>query len=226
MKRLGLTFLMAVFMGASLMLLNAALAEAHTCSSVCNQIRRACLDVAKATRQVARAVCEDERDGCRANCAANAESCPGNCEAANGAGVAACNGNGECEAGCATDLAQCLDDCANCIANCNAAREVCLGEAEQRRQQAMLGCTEARAGCPDLCVEPIDPVCVGGCKSDARTCGSDAKKLEGQCKRECPNGTGRQACVRECRKQSNVGLQGCANQEILCLAACANITLP
>jgi len=43
MKRLGLTFLMAVFMGASLMLLNEALAEADTCSSVCNQIRQACL---------------------------------------------------------------------------------------------------------------------------------------------------------------------------------------
>jgi len=225
MKRIGLRFSMAVFMGASLMLLQVALAEAHTCSSLCNQVRRACLDVAKATRQVARAVCEDGRDACRAECAANAENCPGDCEAANGACVANCAGNGECEVGCAATLAQCLDDCANCVANCNVDRESCMAAAELQRQAESLACDGSRESCGEGCVDPIDNVCVQGCKSGARACGSDAKKLEGQCKRECPNGTDRRACMRECRKQLNMRLQGCANQEILSLAACAGITL-
>jgi hypothetical protein len=189
MKRMGLRLLTAVFMGASLMLLQVALAEAHTCSSVCNQIRRACLDMAKAKRQVARAVCEDGRAACQADCET------------------------------------CTEDCESCLTDCDAAREACLEAAEVQRQADKLACDELREGCPEACVEPIDNVCVQGCKAGARTCGSDAKKLEGQCKRECPNGTGRQACVRECRKQLNVDLQACANQEILCLATCAGITL-
>ena len=225
MKRMGLRFLTAVFMGASLMLLQAALAEAHTCSSVCNQIRRACLEVAKAERQVARAVCEDERDACRAECAANAETCPTDCEATNVACVGACGGNAECEAACAATLSQCLDDCANCVANCNGDREGCMAAAEVQRQAEKLACDGSRESCGEGCIDPIDNACVQECKVGAQTCESEAKKLEGQCKRECPSGTGRRACVRGCRKQLNVDVQGCANQEILCLAACAGITL-
>ena len=223
MERMGLRLLTAVFMGASLMLLQVALAEAHTCSSVCNQIRRACLDVGKAAREVERAVCEDEGDGCKANCAADGEICPTECEDANTACVAQCMGNPECGAGCSGDLSQCLDGCANCVANCSTAREVCTGEAEQNRQQAKLGCDEARGECSATCLGPIDSQCVSACKAEARASKKGAKDVERECKRACPGGTDRQACVRGCRMQCNMDLQGCANQEMLYLAQCAGI---
>ncbi|MHC4093486.1 MAG: hypothetical protein ACYSVY_24970 [Planctomycetota bacterium] len=209
MKRLGVTFLMAVFMGACLMLVEVAPAEAHTCSSVCNQIRRACIKVAKVTRQVARAVCEDGRDACRADCAANEATCPADC-------ATNCGGDAVCEA-------ECLDDCANCVPNCNAAREGCLEAAGLQRQADKLACADARESCPDTCVEPIDNNCVRGCKAAERGCKKVAKGIERQCKKDCVRGPGRRACVRECRKQNNVALQGCSNQEILCLGACAGI---
>jgi len=223
MKRMEVGFLTAVFMGASLMLLQAALAEAHTCSSLCNQMRRACLDIAKATRKVERAVCDNEVAGCEATCAANGEGCPTECEDANTACVAQCTGNPECGAGCSGDLAQCLDGCTNCVANCSTAREVCTGEAEQRRQQAMLGCDEARVECRVTCADPVDDQCVSACKAQAHESKKQAKEAERECKMACPGGTDRQACVGGCRMQCNMALQGCANQEMLCLAQCAGI---
>ena len=71
MKRVGLSFLMAVFIGSSLMIVDVGPAEAVTCSSVCSQIRRACLNLSKAVRKVSRADCDETRDACRSDCAAN-----------------------------------------------------------------------------------------------------------------------------------------------------------
>ena len=94
------------------------------------------------------------------------------------------------------------------------------------RQAAKDACAETRVSCPDQCVEPIDPDCVRGCKAVERVCKKGAKGVERQCKKDCVRGTGRRACVRECRKLNNVALQGCSNQEILCLGGCAGITVP
>lgn len=226
MKRTAVTFLTVIFMGASLMLLEVPSAEAHNCSSLCNQIRRACIKVAKSVRLVARADCDEQRDTCREGCVTNAETCPTDCEAANAACVAACSADPVCEAGCAATLTQCLDDCANCIPNCNADREGCLEAAQVQRQADKLACDASRGNCGELCVDPIDSQCVKECKSLERICKSEAKKIERQCKRDCARGRARRACVRGCRRQLNTDLQLCSNQEILCLGACAGIVTP
>jgi hypothetical protein len=216
MKRLGLMLLMAVFMGA-LMLLQAAPVQAHTCSSVCNQIRRACLSMAKATTKVAYAGCESDRDACRAACEVDPGSC---CQAAYSACTAACAGDPVCEADCAAALA----DCGDCVTCCNDGRVSCRGAAVTARSEARVACDASRDSCPELCVvDPIDNGCVQRCKADERVCRNDAKGVERQCKRNCQGGTSQRACVRECRKKNNEALQLCSNQEILCLGVCAGI---
>jgi hypothetical protein len=204
MNRPGLSAAAALLIGLSLMFSDVAPAEAHTCASLCNQVRRACLAGAKAVRQVARAVCDETRDGCRTDCAANEATCPDDC-------VVECGADQPC-------LDACLDACANCIPNCNADREGCLELAEQQRAADRVGCVGTREGCQDTCSDPIDGDCVRGCKSDQRGCRADAKKLEGGCKRDCTSSTEpRRACMRTCRKKYNADLQFCSSVEIGCL---------
>jgi hypothetical protein len=205
MNRTGLSAAAALLIGLSLMFSDVAPAEAHTCSSLCNQVRRACLTGAKAVRQVARAVCDETRDGCRTDCAVNEATCPDDC-------VTECGTDQPC-------LDDCPDDCANCIPNCNADREGCLELAEQQRAAARVGCDGTRGGCQDTCVDPIDGDCVRDCGSDQRDCRADKKKIERQCKRDCAtaNGTGRRVCMRTCRKQYNGNLQACTATESSCL---------
>jgi hypothetical protein len=66
---------------------------------------------------------------------------------------------------------------------------------------------------------------VKGCKSDRKVCDRVKKDDEKSRKRGCPNGEGRRACMRECRRIKNEQLALCPDLEVLCLAGCAGITL-
>lgn len=216
--------LLAVLGVVGLVLADVVPAEAHTCNSVCNQVRRACRRIAKADRQVARADCDATRDTCRADCEANADTCQTDCEASC---MAACAGDLVCEAGCPD---ACADSCASCIPDCNDARSECFGLAEDARQAANDACDTARESCnlpPEQggCQDPIDNTCVKGCMSDRKGCDRNAKLAEKQCKQTCNGGEGQRACMRDCRKAKNAALSFCSDLEVGCLAGCAGITL-
>lgn len=227
MKRFLQTLTVAA---AAAVLLGAQAAEAHTCSSLCNQVRRACFSIAKATRKAERIQCDENRDACAADCEGNAATCEPDCQTANATCVSDCVGGGgdqvTCEAACAPALAQCLDDCVNCEDNCQSARDECRDAANAARKATQEVCAGLRTFCNENCVDPIDNACVNGCKADARGCLADVKKDERQCKKACARGSDRRACVRSCRKILNMDAQGCSDAEVLCQAGCAGITLP
>lgn len=221
MKKLGLLVGTTALLGLSLALIQVGAAEAHTCSSVCSQIRRACRSVGKAVRKVDNAVCDDVRDGCKADCEANADTCVDDCTTAC---VAACLGDAACEALCP---GQCVDECANCKITCNANRVVCRDTAKAKRDAWNLFCDDARSSCGDTCLDPIDSVCVRGCMADRKDCARAEKIEEKKCKNACPKGTLRRACMRKCRRELNERLQICSDTEIGCLATmCAGVALP
>jgi len=226
MKRVRL-FVVAVGAVVIPALVGVRSAEAHNCSSVCNQIRRACMKSAKATRKADLATCDANRERCRAECQANAGSCLGDCDEANTACLVECDSAPNptaCGDECQADLVQCQDDCANCGADCGATRDTCRTQAQTARQEAAQGCDDSRLTCRDACVDPIDGHCVRGCKSDRRDCKGLAKKDERDCKKACDRGPARKACVRECRRVMNLALGVCSDEEVLCLGGCAGLT--
>jgi hypothetical protein len=210
MKQLGVSFLILMFLGFPLMIVDVDPAEAVTCSSVCNQIRRACLNLSKAVRKVSRADCDEARDICRDDCDANAATCVDDC-------VTLCAGDPVCEAGCP-------DECASCIPNCNTTREGCLADAEAVRQAARLTCDGSRDGCREVCIDPVDASCVRDCTATAKRCKADKKLDQRQCKRDCKDSEiSRRACMRNCRRQYNLDIQFCADHEAVCLGGCAGL---
>jgi hypothetical protein len=195
MTRPRLTLLsLAIAVGAMLGL-GAVPADAHTCSSSCNQIRRACRASTRAIHKIARMDCNAERDACRVVCEADPAICP----------------DGECEA--------CEDDCDLVRVDCRtAAKDV------QTVDQAT--CDVMRTSCNDICQDPIDGVCVKECKADAHhACVRPARLDYRHCKQQCPTGTGRQACVRYCRREMNADLDLCFDGEMLCVAQCIGVSL-
>jgi hypothetical protein len=198
-------------------------ADAYTCSSACNQIRRACNHAAKATGKIALAVCDEDRDACRVDCELNPETCTAICQAANLTCPEGCVSDPDpaaCQAGCATALAECPLECPDC---CNYGRVSCREAAKAARQVTRLACDGSRANCWENCDDPIDGACVKGCKSDQHRCQSDWKKVSVACKKACAGGTERRACMRDCRKQLNEKFQGCSQEEIGCVAGCIGV---
>jgi hypothetical protein len=205
--------------------LNVGEADAHTCSSLCNQIKRACNAEAKAAKKVALATCDEERDTCREGCAdPNTPDCVIDCAGEHTACVAACALDPDpvaCQAACDAALAECPDTCVGC---CNYMRASCRADARADRQAARLACTDSRVTCLDACVDPIDRSCLRTCTSAQRSCRSSAKRtVWSPCKEACPNGKGRRACMRGCRKELNEALKACSYGEVLCLGGCINL---
>jgi hypothetical protein len=214
----------ATLLVGALLLVDAVPVQAHTCNSVCNQIRRACRRHAKAVLIVDYTNCDDQRDGCLNDCDLNVDQCPIDCDNANTACVGACDpADTVCLDGCAAGLTQCLEDCANCKANCRADRVVCRDNAKLQRDADNVVCDGSRESCQDTCVDPIDSTCVRGCKADKKGCDGVAKRAERTCKRACPTGSERRACFRNCKREKNVDYQDCSDREIICLGGCAGL---
>jgi hypothetical protein len=218
MKRMSIRLFLVGTAAALVVFLNVGEADAQTCSSVCNQIRRACNSEVKAAKKVAMAVCEENRGTCRTACEIDPDSCFVDCETENAACLAACAEDPDCEAACAAALAECPDDCLPC---CNYRRASCRGEAKAIRQEARLTCEASRQTCQDECVDPINGACVRGCKAVQKSCRKDAKKNYWTlCKRNCDEGTDRRACMSRCRKQVNEEYGDCSTAEVGCLVSC------
>jgi hypothetical protein len=217
MKPRLLNLPVGILLGAGVLLFTAAAAQAMSCESTCNQIRRACRSVAMHGLKVEYANCDDGRDVCRAACEANAEQCPLDCQAAHAACVS--GGGSDCDA----TLAQCLDDCAHCISNRNAARVACRDAAKTARAEANALCDTARESCDSVCIDPIDEARVRDCRTASSDCAADAKRDEKTCRAGCPKGTGQQACVRGCRRDKNSAMALCSDQEVVCIGACAGL---
>ncbi|MFQ5515135.1 MAG: hypothetical protein ACE5FG_11970 [Myxococcota bacterium] len=228
MARIAREILIAI--GATVMaaLLAVTPAEADTCESACNQIRRACTRLALVGEKAAQAVCDETRDLCRVDCVtAGPDVCLTDCDASHVTCTSACATDPNpvwCQAGCDAELANCSFACLNCKASCNQARAACRDEAHGVRDAAKLVCATAREDCPGLCVEPIDEACVRQCKVTRKSCGHDEQGFYGVCKRACARGTEKRACVRGCRKQYYAALGICADQEALCVGGCIGLT--
>jgi hypothetical protein len=209
----------------ALLLAAAVPAEAVNCSSVCNQVRRACNHSAKGSYKAAKIQCDENRDGCHADCDANAATCPDDCDAAAGTCVSDCAGDLVCEAACGDALVQCQDDCVNCDANCDTTRGECRTDAKADRDALRGVCDDLKGVCGDTCTEPIEKMCVRGCTSDEHGCRDAAKRTGVQCKKSCPKDGDRKACIRSCRKTNNLAQQSCEDTAVLCYAGCAGIDL-
>ena len=196
-------------------------AEAVTCNSVCNQVRRACNHAAKGSYKAGKIQCDEERDTCKTDCVANAATCPGDCVTAQ----TACAGDAACLAGCDAAELQCQDDCINCEDNCDAARGQCRVDNKAARDALRSVCDGSRTTCNDVCVDPIDAGCVKTCKVDERSCRADAKRTEGLCKKSCTKDQPRKSCMRSCRKINSLDAQLCGDSSVLCYAGCAGVDL-
>jgi hypothetical protein len=223
LSRLAPTFITAA--AALFLLVSVIPAEAVNCSSVCNQVRRACSHSAKGAFKAARIQCDQDSDTCSSDCVANAATCPGDCDTAAAACVTPCLGDTLCEAACGDSLAQCQLDCINCDDNCDSARGTCRDTAKADRDALRALCGDSRTTCNAVCVDPIDKNCVRGCTNDEHDCRGDAKKVEGQCKRACSSGTAKKACMRDCKKTNNLDQQLCEDSAMLCYAGCAGVDL-
>lgn len=211
-----------------LIVLTPAAAEAQTCSSVCNQVRRACNHAAKGMSKAARITCTENVGTCRDDCETNASTCPGDCDAASATCAAACATAPDataCEADCAAALAQCVDDCTNCDANCLTTGVTCKNEAKAARDAMREVCSGARDICDGSCEEPIDRGCVHDCTTDEHGCRDDAKRTEVGCKKGCAKGSAAKSCIRTCRKDNNLEQQACEDLTVLCYAGCIGVDL-
>jgi hypothetical protein len=218
MKRMGSTLFLAASAVALAAFLNVGQADAHTCSSLCNQMRRACNAEVKAAKKVAVATCGEERDACRTACETDSNSCVVDCPAEHAACIATCVGDPDCEAACDAALAACPDDCVGC---CNYHRASCRADAKLVQKDLRLACEDGRATCEGTCVDPIDGACVRDCKAVQHSCQKDAKKnYWSPCKSNCPTGTERRACMRGCRTRVNQEFQLCSGAEVGCLSTC------
>jgi hypothetical protein len=217
MKSFRIALPVALLLGAGVMLVDVGAAQAMTCESTCNQIRRACSSVAKSALNVEYANCDDGRDVCRVACEANAEQCPIDCDTAHTTCVS--GGGVDCDA----TRAQCLDACAHCGSYCNAERVACRDVAKAVRADANLLCDSLRESCDTTCVDPIDEACVRDCRTTSSTCAGDAKGDEKTCHAACPRGTDQRACMRSCRRDKNAALGLCSDQEVLCIGVCAGL---
>ncbi len=203
--RIGIRlFLVAAAFGLA-SLLQAAPADAHTCTSACNQVRRACNSVAKAGSKVEFALCADGRDACRTACEIDNSVCVQACDAC----VVGCAGDPTCLDGCAA----CPTECPDC---CNAARTTCRDIAKDARAAARLLCTDSRTTCNETCVS-VDGNCVRRCVRTRRGLEADAKRTANACKNACTGGPDRRACMRSCRKILNQQFQLFSNQEAVCI---------
>lgn len=200
-------------------------ADAVTCSSVCNQVRRACSHSAKGAFKAAQIQCDETRDTCKTDCVANAAACPGDCDTAAGICVTGCLGNAVCEAACGDALTQCQSDCVNCEDNCDTARGTCRDSAKADRDALRAACTDFRSTCNEVCVDPMEQSCVRPCTNAEHDCRGDAKTAEGQCKKACTSGPGTKACMRGCKKNNSLDQQACEDTATLCYAGCAGLDL-
>jgi len=207
LKRFGIVPLILT-VAATLLVVDIAPAAAQNCTSLCNQVRRACRRIARTTKNVTQAGCDDTRDGCRIDCDTNAATCPDTC-------------SGLVD----PELTQCLDACAQCKSTCNANRATCRAAAKAVQDTDNLGCDGLRTSCGESCTDPIDQTCVRNSSVTRRGCDATAKKMAIACKRGCTKGPGRRACVRGCRAQLNYDLGVCSDTEVSDLAKCAGITL-
>ncbi len=192
-------------------------ADADTCASACNQIRRACTHVAKAVRKVEFAFCDDDRDACRVTCEADSGACAAICATAHAdcsAGCATSSDPAVCQAACDAALVACPTECPEC---CNFNRDSCRDTVKAARAAARLVCADTRATCNDTCTG-VDGDCVRQCMRDQRECTNGWKKTAITCKRNCNAATSRRACMRMCHRQMNEAFQLCSQAEALCVA--------
>ena len=195
MKRRFTLLSLAIAAGAMLVL-SAVPADAHTCKSSCNQIRRACRASVKAIYKVERLDCDDARDACRAACEADPAVCP----------------DGECDA--------CKDACNLVRDDCRAAAKDARNLNQATCDITRTSCTDVcqdpiDSACVRACRADAQHDCVRPARADYR-----------QCKQQCPTNTGRRACVRSCRQTMEADLDYCFDGEMLCVAGCIGFTVP
>ncbi len=194
---------------AVLGLLEVAPADAYTCSSACNQLRRACNVQAKAQRKIDNALCADTRDACKVTCEGDPGHCATVCQTALTDCLTGCGIDVVCQDACNVAAAECPSECPGC---CNFGRQGCRTTAKGVRDEARAACTLARTTCNTDCTS-VNGACIRQAQSARKSCDRGHKVTANTCKQGCGSGPGRRACVRTCRRIMNEGLKLCAADE-------------
>jgi hypothetical protein len=121
---------------------------------------------------------------------------------------------------CDLERAACQEACGedpNCPDACSEDRVVCRDAVFTARDAAKLQCQADREDCNQVCVDPIDGACVKNCRFEQKDCSRAAKVVEKACKKACPKGPGRWACVRGCKRDVNTALSVCSAAEAVCI---------
>jgi hypothetical protein len=208
MKRTAIKLFFAVSVLALAGFLNAGAANAETCESLCNQIKRACKAEAKYAAKSAFGGCDLARMGCDMGCAD--PNTP------------------ECVPGCASDpnAPECPQSCRGC---CSYERDSCRHAVKEARKQARDACVIEREGCVP-CEGDVCGDCAKTAKSAARECKRTAKQNWRGCKDDCPRGperrNDRKECITGCRQQLAAALETCADAEGLTLQGCDDPNTP
>ncbi len=161
MKGLGLRLLLTASTAVFLGLLDVNEADAHTCSSTCSQILRACNHAAKGARKASLAQCDLDRDTCRADCDAD-PNCPGDSICNDGRILcreAANTARGQARHACRAvrDLCPpetCVDPIdGDCVRTCKFDEKDCGRDAKQLSTTCKRGCPSGngRRGCVRTC---------------------------------------------------------------------------
>jgi hypothetical protein len=177
---------LSIVLGLGLLALTVP-ADAHTCASACNQIRRACVRSAKATRDVARDTCDNERTACQAACVADPLSCPDGdscgacCDDRRDACLAAAEDARQARrAVCDAARVGCNDVCVDpidgtCVRGCRAeAQHDCIRPARRAAVQCKRLCTTGtgRRACTRACRRQFN-IALGGCLDREVLCLAD-----------------------------------------------------
>ena len=137
MKRSGLTIFMAMLVGVSVTLLDPAPSVAQTCATVCNQVRRACINSAKAAGELPGVACQARLEDCL-------EGCEGPLDRACVRGCKSTRQN--CRRAVRSDAVACKKVCDTGIE-----RQACFQACRTQLDGSIKGCEDTKGSCLGGC---------------------------------------------------------------------------
>lgn len=187
----------------AVVLLAASTADAATCKSGCNQVRRGCRAEAKYNRTVAFGSCDAARRDCAGACSDTATACNEACA----------EDDADCAAACHTAKDTCREAC-------SMDRDDCRQAAKVVRHDANVVCEEDRGACRGLCEAANDRACVRACSSASGACFDEVASTYEACQLACDGADEPDACLRDCKVEKIAGHGACKAGREACLSGC------
>lgn len=187
----------------AVVLLAASAADAASCKSGCNQVRRGCRAEANYTRRVAFDTCDDTRRDCMGACSDTATACNDLCV----------EDDAECAAAC--DMAK-----SDCRDGCSIDRDDCRAAAKLVRSDAFVACQEGRGSCREVCDAASDRGCVRACAKAGGACFAEVGVTHEACQLACETADDLQACSTLCKVERLAAHAACSAGRAACVDGC------